>query len=357
MVAFAGFRLPLHFQDGIVAEHLATRESAGLFEVSHLRQSMMSGSGAVAAIESLVAADIGALAPARQVYTQMLNDKGGMIDDLIVTRLGGNDSCYVLVNNAARCGAAWDLWKAAAAKVGATFTPLPDDSLVALQGPRVAEILAGFLPAHRQEIESLHFLDLVELSLRGETILATRSGYTGEDGYEFSVPMELAEAFFRDLAGLQGVTLAGLGARDSLRLEAGLSLYGQDLDETMTPVEAGLTWSLAKSRRSRADFPGASVILEQIANKPPRRRIGVLVTDKGVPRTGWKVLNAEDTPVGTVTSGGFGPSVGHGIALCLVEAGRVKRGETVVLTSGKRRLLGEVTQPPFVAHKYRLPYK
>ena len=363
MVSFAGYDLPLQFSEGIVKEHLATRSGCGLFEVSHLRQALIVGPGAAEAIESQVAADIRGLSPGRQVYTQMLLPTGGMVDDLLVTRLTGDDSHgdrFLLVNNASRRDVAWPIWQAAANKAGAEFLPQPDHAIFALQGPKAARVIADVIPEVADRLEKLWFLDQFGFNRDGNTYLVTRSGYTGEDGFEFYLPPEIAEPLFRSFAGHADVTLAGLGARDSLRLEACLALYGQDLSETMSPVEAGLAWSIPKVRRERADFPGAEVILGQLRDRAPRRRIAVVVDERGVPRSGWHVEDKDGQKVGDVTSGAFGPTTGCGgcgIALCLVTRSGPKIGDRLFLASGKRRLEGKVVKPPFVPHHYRLPPK
>ncbi|WP_264798747.1 glycine cleavage system aminomethyltransferase GcvT, partial [Acetobacter peroxydans] len=277
MVPFAGYAMPLQYAEGIMAEHRHTRTQAGLFDVSHMGQvRLRARSGAVRdaalALEQLVPADIAGLASGRQRYTQFTNAQGGILDDLMVTRLG--DDLLVVIN--AACKAADIAHMRAHLSDTCTLDVLEDRALLALQGPLAGQVLAALAPA----VADMLFMDVRTLDIAGAACVVSRSGYTGEDGFEISVPAAQAEALARTLLAQPGVAPIGLGARDSLRLEAGLCLYGADIDETTTPVEAALEWSIQKSRRAggvrAGGFPGAEIILAQLSEGTARRRVGLL---------------------------------------------------------------------------------
>jgi aminomethyltransferase len=314
-VPFAGYSMPVQYPRGVMAEHLWTRENAGLFDVSHMGQVMLP-EGAAEALEALVPVDVLGLAEGRQRYGFFTNDAGGVLDDLMIARVPGG--VFVVVN--AGCKDA-DIAHLRAHIDGVDV--IADRALLALQGPKAEAVLAGLIPAAAQ----MRFMDSQRHVWDGAELWISRSGYTGEDGYEISVPVDRAEAFARTLLSDDRVAPIGLGARDSLRLEAGLPLYGQDMDPTISPVEAGQAWAIGKVRRiggARAGgFPGADMILHEISDGAPRRRVGLLPEGRAPMRAGVELFaDAEaQTPIGVVTSGGFGPTLGAPMALALIDAG------------------------------------
>jgi aminomethyltransferase len=298
MAPFAGYDMPLHYREGIIAEHLHTREKASLFDVSHMGQAVLSGRGGARALERLAPADIEGLGPERTRYTQLLGDDGGILDDLMVTRLPGKEERFLLVVNAATKAQDFDLLTQEAPELAVGV--LADRALVALQGPLAPSVLAGLLPG----VEDIPFMGWRALEYRGVGLFVSRSGYTGEDGFEISTPSRVAAQFWEDLLSRPDVAPAGLGARDSLRLEAGLCLYGHDIDLTTDPVEAGLVWSIGKRRRETGGFPGFERIRVAIESGPARRRVGLLPQAKTPLREGARLLSPEGRMVGRVTSGG-----------------------------------------------------
>ena len=348
MVRFAGYDMPVQYPAGILAEHLHVRSRAGLFDVSHMGQIRLSGPDAAAALETLVPADIVGLAPGRQRYTCFTNPSGGILDDLMVANDAGQ---LVLVVNAA-CKAADHARLCAGLAARCEVGPLEARALLALQGPSAAKIMSRLCP----QAGELAFMSVAHLRLGGTACFVSRSGYTGEDGFEISVASTDAERLARLLLAEEGVAPAGLGARDSLRLEAGLPLYGHDLDEATTPIEAGLAWSIQKSRRlagARAGgFPGAERVFDQLARGALRRRIGILPEGRAPVREGEVLQDASGRAVGTVTSGGFGASVNGPIAMAYVEAESASPGTRLIAISrGKPRACSVVTLP-FFAHRY-----
>src|SRR6266568_3365822 len=268
IVAFAGYELPVNYAAGILTEHLLTRQKAGLFDVSHMGQAFLSGPGAAQRLETLVPGDIQALGVGRTRYTQFLNDEGGILDDLMVTRLDATGEKLFLVVNAA-CKDA-DFARLRAALPGLRLEVLEDRALLALQGPKAPKVFTKLLPG----VCSMEFMSFGEYDWHGTKLYITRSGYTGEDGFEISVPVGQAKTLAEALLADPDVKPIGLGARDSLRLEAGLCLYGHDIDETTSPIEAGLTWSIGKRRRAEGGFPGADRILREFAEGVTRKRVG-----------------------------------------------------------------------------------
>lgn len=329
MVPFAGYDMPVQYAAGVMKEHLHTRTAAGLFDVSHMGQVILrprAGMAALAAaFEAMMPVDVASLAEGRQRYGLFTNESGGILDDLMFANRG--DHLFVVVN-AARKG--HDI-PHMAAHLGAVaeVVPVTDRALLALQGPQAEAALARLVP----ETAAMRFMDV---GIFGE-IWVSRSGYTGEDGFEISLPQARAEAFARELLAMPEVLPIGLGARDSLRLEAGLCLYGHDIDETTSPVEAGLTWAIQKVRRTggarEGGFPGAARILRELAEGPERCRVGLRPDGRAPMREGTELFAPDDTPLGTVTSGGFGPSVEAPVAM-----GYVPRAFSAPGTA----LLGEV---------------
>jgi aminomethyltransferase len=345
MVPFAGFELPLHYAAGIVSEHRLCREAAALFDVSHMGQVWITGPKPAAALERLVPADITGLAPGRCRYTMFTSAAGGILDDLIVGR-EADGSLFVVVNAARR---AHDLAHLRAGLGSDHRVELIDDrTLLALQGPKAETVLRRLLPG----VEHLAFMQANWFPWDGCRLRVSRSGYTGEDGFEISVPAAEAVTLARRLLEGEGVQPAGLGARDSLRLEAGLCLYGHDIDETTTPVEAGLAWTIAARRRQAGDFPGASVILAQLRDGPPRRRVGLEVIDRVPVREGAALRLPGGEVVGRVTSGGFGPTVGRPIAMGYVAAAHASPGTILEAEVRSRPVSVRVTRLPFVPHRY-----
>ncbi|HEX7008205.1 MAG TPA: glycine cleavage system aminomethyltransferase GcvT [Alphaproteobacteria bacterium] len=347
MVPFAGYELPLHYATGILNEHRHTRAAASLFDVSHMGQVALRGAGAAAALETLLPGDIVGLAAGCMRYSFLTNERGGILDDLMVTNAGGH---LIVVVNAAR--KQHDIAHMTAGLAGkAAVEPLADRALLALQGPKAAAVMARLAPAACD----LAFLSGAAMTVAGVACFATRSGYTGEDGFEISVPGADAEALARRLLDEPEVEPAGLGARDSLRLEAGLCLYGQDIDETTTPVEAGLAWAIPKRRREAGGFPGDAVIRRELAEGPKRKRVGIRPDERAPARAGTEITDGAGRAIGTVTSGGFGPTVGGPIAMGYVESGAAAPGTRLGLVVRGSERPASVVALPFVPHRYARP--
>jgi aminomethyltransferase len=352
MVPFAGYEMPVQYPLGVLKEHLHTREKAGLFDVSHMGQAILSGPGhaaAAAALESLVPGEILNLAPGRQRYTMLLNEDGGILDDLMVTRPAAvdEDGRLMLVVNAA-CKDADYAHIRANLPGGVTLEPLEGRALLALQGPLAASVMACWCPQAAQ----LGFMAAARAQFDGVDCDISRSGYTGEDGYEISVLTEKAEKVARTLLSHDDVEPIGLGARDSLRLEAGLCLYGHDIDETTSPIEAALAWSIQKRRRVEGGFPGARRIQDELANGPKRKRVGLRPDEKAPAREGAEILALLGERLGSVTSGGFGPSVNGPVAMGYVLADYAQQGAPVNLMVRGKALRAAVAPLPFVPHRY-----
>lgn len=343
MVPFAGYDMPLHYSQGIIAEHLHARSHAVLFDVSHMGQATLRGDDAAEALESLVVADLKGMLVGTVRYTLLTNDRGGIIDDLMVVHGG---YYLTIIVNASRKDIDFAHIREHAGE-RCEFEIGDDRALLALQGPEAAAVLAELAPVSR------HMLFMTSETLRIGDIACgiTRSGYTGEDGFEISVAAGDAPALADLLLEDSRVSMAGLGARDSLRLEAGLCLYGQDIDEATTPVEAGLAWTIGKRRRETGGFPGAEIILRQIGEGPARRRVGIRLDGKVPARAGAEITDKRWT-IGTVTSGGYGPSVGGPIAMGYVDADCSAAGTEVdVIVRGKSHP-GRIVKLPFVPHRY-----
>jgi len=344
MVPFAGYEMPVQYPAGIMAEHLHCRAGAALFDVSHMGQAALHGADAIAAFERLVPSDIAGLPLGRQRYTVLLNEAGGILDDLMVAR--AEPERLALVVNASRKASDF---AHLAEHCGTDSLEIPEDrALLALQGPLAASVLARFAP----EAAALPFMGVAAVTLAGTPALVSRSGYTGEDGFEISLPAAQAEPAARALLDQPEVGPAGLGARDVLRLEAGLCLYGNDIDELTTPVEAGLTWVIAKRRRERGDFPGAAAILDQLAKGPHRRRVGIVPEGRAPARGGTDIVAPDGTAAGTVTSGGFSPSLNAPIAMGYVRYDLSPVGSALHLLVRGKPLPARVAALPFVAHRY-----
>ena len=348
MVPFAGYSMPVQYPSGLMAEHVHTRTQAGLFDVSHMGQLTLSGPGAAKAFESLMPVDVMGLAPGRQRYGLLLNEEGGILDDLMFVNRG--DDLFVVVNGACKQADIAHLQQ----RIGTqcTITPMPDQALLALQGPLAVTALARMVPG----VTSLVFMTGARFDWKGVPLFVTRSGYTGEDGFEISIAAAQADTFARALLAQPEVKPIGLGARNSLRLEAGLCLYGQDLGTTTSPVEAGLNWAIQKVRRTGGEraggFPGAERVLRELAQGPERCRVG-LVAQARVPVREHTPLQAQDgTPVGEVCSGLLGPTCNQPIAMAYVPRALSAAG-TVLNAIVRGKSVPMVVQAmPFVPTRY-----
>ncbi len=352
MAPFAGYDMPIQYPSGILAEHLHTRSRVGLFDVSHMGQALLEGADHVSVatfLETLCPADIVNLAPGRQRYTQLLNESGGIVDDLMVTRPPSADGVLRLVVNASRKAVDLALIRERLPE-GVRLTPLGEAALIAVQGPLAAATLARLAPG--QELEALPFMGARPARIAEFETFVSRSGYTGEDGYEISLPAAQAEMFARLLLTQPDVSPIGLGARDSLKLEAGLCLYGHELDETVDPVEAALAWSIQKRRRIEGGFPGAERIQDALAKGPKRQRVGLRPDGRAPAREGTEIVSTDGAPIGAVTSGGFGPSVGAPIAMGFVQRDYAGLGTPVALVVRGKPLSARIAAMPFHPHAY-----
>ena len=356
MVPFAGYEMPVQYAAGVLREHLHTRQSAGLFDVSHMGQIALSPKSgriedAARALERLVPQDIVAVAPGRQRYAQFTNDAGGMLDDLMVANFGSH--LFLVVN--AACKAEDEAHLRANLSDTCIIEVLADRALIALQGPKAESVLAKFCA----DAPAMRFMDAGRRRVDGIDCFVSRSGYTGEDGFEISIPAEQAERLVGALLGNSDVLPVGLGARDSLRLEAGLCLYGHDIDTSTTPVEGALEWSIQKSRRNGGarggGFPGADLILAQLTGGAPRRRVGLRPEGRAPVREG-ALLFADETSterIGTVTSGGFGPSLNAPVAMGYLPSAQAAAGGTVFAELRGQRLPLLTAPMPFVPNTYK----
>ena len=351
LVPFAGYEMPVQYPTGILVEHAHTRNACGLFDVSHMGQVRLTakaGHTAATALETIVPGDIAGLAPGQQRYTQFTNEAGGILDDLMVTSTG--DHLQLVVNAACKDA---DLAHIQAKLSGACeIEPMFARGLLALQGPQAVTVLSRLAPS----VAGMKFMTGAFVVIDGARCYVTRSGYTGCDGYEISTPADATDAIARKLLSYPEVKPIGLGARDSLRLEAGLCLYGHDIDTTTTPVEAVLLWSVGKERRVNGGFPGAAVVQKQITEGAPRKRVGLLPEGKAIAREGAEIAIGGKT-VGIVTSGGFAPTLGRAIAMGYVERGQSAPGSKLEGTKVELLVRGkpvpaEIVPMPFVKHTY-----
>jgi aminomethyltransferase len=352
MVPFAGYAMPVQYPTGILAEHLHTRAAAGLFDVSHMGQAFLEGPDAARRFESLAPTDIATQPIGRIRYTQLLNEAGGILDDLMVVRRppgkAGEERLFLVVNAARK---AEDFAHIRRLLPDLRLEALDDRALIAVQGPKAASVLARRWPKLANQ-PFMTIVSSVEFNGAGADIFFSRSGYTGEDGFEISFPAHAAEAFVRGVLAEEEIKPIGLGARDSLRLEAGLCLYGHDIDETTSPVEAGLLWSIPKRRRAEGGFPGATRILREIAEGPSRRRVGLRPDGKAPAREGADIVGADGALIGRITSGGFGPSVGAPVAMGYVESAQSATGAPVDLVVRGKKLAARISPMPFHPHAY-----
>lgn len=343
MVGFAGYDMPVQFPRGILSEHLWTREKAGLFDVSHMGQLSLHGAGADRALESLVPGDIQALKPGRMRYTMLTNDAGGILDDLMVTR--GEDRLILVVNAACKGDDIAHLRANLPSSVA--LEEHPDLALLALQGPMAVAVLEALAPG----ASMLGFMSGAPLAIAGIPCFVTRSGYTGEDGFEISVPGEKADSLARALLADERVAPIGLGARDSLRLEAGLCLYGHDIDTTTTPVEADLVWTMSKRRREDGGFPGDARIKRELDLGPQRRRVGIQPEGRAPAREHTEI-RFDGSAVGEITSGGFGPTCQAPVAMGYVRADLAVPGTKLDLIVRDQPRPAAVASLPFAPHRY-----
>jgi len=343
MVPFAGYEMPVQYE-GIIAEHTWTRTNAGLFDVSHMGQLLVHGDDVAGALETLLPGELKFLADMKLRYSLLLAGDGTIVDDLMATRRGSD--FYIVVNGATKHG---DIeYMEAALPRTVVLDHMREQALLALQGPRAAEVLERIAPG----VSGLSFMEGEAFQALGRPMWISRSGYTGEDGFEISVAAtavtELADALIAD----EAVKPIGLGARDSLRLEAGLPLYGHDIDRTTTPVMAGLTFAIQKRRRAEGGFPGALRILAEIENGPPLKRVGFDVDGRQPVRGGALVLDGEGNEVGRITSGGFSPSLQRPIAMGYVAPHLAEVGSALKLEQRGKLFEGQVAAMPFVPHRY-----
>lgn len=361
MVNFAGFIMPVSYNDqSIIDSHLHTRKLASLFDVSHMLQMMVKGKDCVDFIESITVADIATLKPNSGTLTLYTNDNGGIIDDLIVTKIS-QDSLFVVSNagridqDLAHVNSRCQEFKSKRKDV--SIEVIQNRALLALQGPSSAEYLQSLV---KVDLSKLYFMTTISTSMSNiEDCRVTRCGYTGEDGFEISIPKDKAEFFADKLLSNPNVKLAGLGARDTLRLEAGLCLYGNDIDESTTPIEAGLAWTISKRRRELANFPGASIILNQLKKKPNKRRVGIVAFGSGAPaRSHCIVLDVESKEkIGDVTSGSPSPSLNKNIAMCYVSTSHSKVGTKLLCDVRGKQIEYQVVKMPFVPTTYYVENK
>jgi len=348
MVPFAGYDMPVQYPGGIIKEHLHTREAAGLFDVSHMGQVLIEGPGTAAMLETLVPADVEGLGINCQTYALFTNAEGGVLDDLIITRWG-EDKFFLVVNAGCK---EQDIAHLRAHLSGQALTVLAEQALLALQGPAARAVMQLLCP----EAAEMVFLQGCHSTINGVEVYITCSGYTGEDGFEISVPSAHAEALAREILNYEQVEAIGLGARDSLRLEVGLCLYGHELSPTIDPVQAGLLWSISKVRRPSGEraggFPGADIIFERIENKPALRRVGLSVEGKRPVRDGQSVIDADGNRVGEVCSACYGATVGGPIAMAYIKRDLGEPGTALSVDVRGKKVPVTVTRMPFTPQRY-----
>ncbi len=349
LVPFAGYEMPLQYAAGIVKEHNHVRAAAGLFDVSHMGQARLEApdfEAAARAVETLAPADILSLKPGRIRYTQLVNEQGGVIDDLMVTRTADGKGLSLIVN-ASRQEIDFAHIRAGL-PAGIALTPQPERALLALQGPEAVAVLSRLIPG----VERLCFMEHGVFHVKSEALFISRSGYTGEDGFEISVPTASAESLARQLLAEPEVLPIGLGARDTLRLEAGLPLYGQDMDEATSPVEAGLAFSIGKRRREQGGFPGAARIIAELSEGPARLRVGLKLEGRAAARTHMKVADTSGNIVGEVTSGAFTPTAAASVAMAYVPPALAEPGTQLAVEIRGVAQPARTVPMPFVPHNY-----
>lgn len=347
MVPFAGYEMPVQYPAGILREHLHTREKAGLFDVSHMGQAFLSGADPATALERVTPADIAGLKEGQQRYGLLLSDTGTIKDDFMTTRLAGERALFLVVNAATKDG---DFAYIADKLSGiATLAPQGDRALLALQGPAAEAVLSR----HAPDVAKLSFMKVARTDIGRVPAIVSRSGYTGEDGFEISVDANDAERIARLLLNEPEVLPIGLGARDSLRLEAGLCLYGHDIDDTIDPVTANLVWSIGKRRKIARDFPAAEAIMQKLFDGTQSKRVGIRPDGRAPARDGTEIADKSGRIIGHVTSGGFGPSLNGPIAMGYIESAFAQDGTPVDLIVRGKALSAQVALMPFVPHRYK----
>lgn len=350
MVPFAGYDMPVQYPLGVMKEHLHTREAAGLFDVSHMGQILLRGENAARALETLVPVDIIDLPVGMQRYAMFTDAQGGILDDLMVANLG-DDTLYLVVNAACKDQDLAHLKQhiGEQCQIECLFE---ERALLALQGPKAVDVLARLAP----EVSKMTFMQVARVRLLGSECIVSRSGYTGEDGFEISVAVDQAEALARSLLAEVEVEAIGLGARDSLRLEAGLCLYGHDMSTSTTPIEAGLLWAISKVRRADGEragnFPDAERIFAQQREGVPSKRVGLLPQERVPVREGAEIVDADGQVIGQVSSGGFGPSLGAPVAMGYVKASHMAIDSEVWAVVRGKRVAMKVAKTPFVPQRY-----
>ena len=347
MVPFAGYDMPVQYPAGVLKEHLHTREKVGLFDVSHMGQAFLSGDDPAKALERVTPADAQGLPEGMQRYGLLLNDRGTIIDDFMFSRLSGEKDLYLVVNGATKEG---DFAYITDKLKGiAKLTPKADRALLALQGPAAGKVLEKLSPG----IDGLIFMHVRRATVAGCPAIVSRSGYTGEDGFEISLEGKDVEKAARALLADPDVMPIGLGARDSLRLEAGLCLYGHDIDETTDPVEANLVWSIGKRRKADKDFPAGAKIVDEIAVGAKRKRVGILPVGKAPAREGAEIADKTGRIVGRITSGGFGPSLNAPVAMGYIESAFAANGTEIDLIVRGKPMPARIAPMPFVPNRYK----
>ncbi len=348
MVPFAGYAMPVQYSDGVLKEHLATRESAGLFDVSHMGQIRVTGDGIAEALETVLPQDVISLPPNRQRYGLLTNEHGGILDDLMFANCGDH---FMLVVNAA-CKSDDFAWLRERLPEHIQLRMLNDRALLALQGPMARTVMSRLAPG----TETMVFMDTADVAIAGIDCWVSCSGYTGEDGYEISVSADQAEALARALLDCPEVSPIGLGARDSLRLEAGLCLYGHDIDEEKTPVTGNLKWAISKARRPDGErsggYPGAAVVNAQWTEGGNQKRVLLDIEGRAPVREGAIIVNADGNELGIVTSGGFGPSVGRPVAMGYVSSQALEEGLALFARVRKKLIPIHLRAQPFVEQRY-----
>ncbi len=348
MIAFAGYAMPVQYPDGVKTEHLHTRQHAGLFDVSHMGQITITGKGVAKALEALIPVELENLGVNKQIYALLTNDDGGILDDLMIARWA--EDCFFLVVNADCKDRDLEYFRDNLDRFH--IHHMENQGLLALQGPAAAQVMKDLAP----ESQEMLFMSGARVNLAGIDCYITRSGYTGEDGFEISVPPESSELLARKLLSYERVKAAGLGARDSLRLEAGLCLHGHDINAQTTPIQASLLWSISKSRRSDGEksggFPGADIIFRETMHGATRKRVGLKIEGRAPVREGAELVNKKNEVIGVVTSGGFGPSLDAPLAMGYVKAKYSKIGtEFGAIVRGKVHPVS-VQKMPFVPNRY-----
>jgi aminomethyltransferase len=347
IVPFAGYEMPVQYPTGIIKEHLHTREKAGLFDVSHMGQAFLRGPDPARSMEKLAPSDFAGLKEGMQRYGLLLNDQGCVKDDFMLTRLADEPALYLVVNASMKESDFAYISERLEGEV--TLTPRPDRALLALQGPRAGAVLDKLSPG----IDFLSFMRVARAKVAGVDAIVGRTGYTGEDGFEISVQAEDAETVARALLADPDVMPIGLGARDSLRLEAGLCLYGHDIDETTDPAEANLVWAIGKRRKTELGFPAAAKIMDRVLNGTAKKRVGIRPDGRAPARDGTEIADKTGRIIGKITSGGFGPSLGAPIAMGYVETAFAADGTEVDLLVRGKALPARIAPMPFVPHRYK----